>query len=93
MDLFKHKNVCPACGYQFDNHLDFNDHMTNIHPETKICPKCSGTVYWEHMRGFNFMFNYICTKCGFVVETWRCVDTVFPSKEYLKKGNRSKKSY
>jgi DNA-directed RNA polymerase subunit RPC12/RpoP len=90
--LGKKKETCPACGYKFENHDEYVNHITNIHPETKTCTKCSGTAYW-HVPGngphHGKELSYVCVECGFIVEVWR-TRTLWDDDEYLEKKDRSK---
>jgi hypothetical protein len=71
MGLFgKKKERCGACGKPFESHDECEEHITNIHPETKPCTKCSGTAYYSY-KSVSQEIQYICVRCGFVVETWK----------------------
>ena len=85
---------CPACGKNFqDDHDAYVNHITNIHPKTKLCTKCTGTTYWTHqghVAGGHAELQYVCVECGFVLESWRVVDD-FTGKQFLKEKNRNTK--
>ena len=93
MGLFgKKKETCPACGYQFENHDKYVNHITNIHPKTKSCTKCTGTTYWTyqaHVPHGHYELQYVCVECGFIIESWRVVDD-FDGSQFVKEKNRNK---
>jgi DNA-directed RNA polymerase subunit RPC12/RpoP len=96
--------TCPACGFKIeDNHELWEYHVMNTHPSTKACTKCSGTTYYRHHRetsiqrstfdigsGWDF-FSYICADCGFVLETWKTVESFIDKTEniYMPEKHRS----
>jgi Zn ribbon nucleic-acid-binding protein len=90
MGLFgTNREECSACGYQFDSRDKYVNHITNIHPKTKPCTKCTGTTYWthqDHVDEAHRELHYICVECGFILESWRVVD----SWDFIKEKNRSK---
>jgi hypothetical protein len=64
------RETCGACGRKFDDHDVYEDHITNIHPKTKPCTKCSGIAFYSY-KSISQDIDYICIHCGFVVETWK----------------------
>ena len=96
MGLFgKKEETCPACGFKFENHDEYVNHITNIHPRTKPCTKCTGTTYWNyqgHVAGGSGEIHYVCVECGFILESWRVVDD-FDGWQFLKEKNRSKNNF
>ena len=79
-DKFNQK--CHACKKPFDNEDVFEEHKKDIHPFTKSCPKCQGTmgIVYPKSRAENVYgrddgwFEYICSECGIVGERWATYD-------------------
>ena len=69
MGLFgKKKEKCPACEKPFDNHDEFIEHITTIHPEEQPCPKCKGTMRWVDVSSGNEPYaspQPVCHNCGY----------------------------
>jgi len=72
--LGKKKEKCPACDKPFEDHDEYVNHITNIHPPHKPCPKCQNIMYWKLVGGHapycQHMVIYICSDCGFIGESW-----------------------
>jgi hypothetical protein len=67
MGLFgKKKEKCPACDRPFENHEEFIEHITIIHPEEQPCPKCKGTMRWVNARAAYERPNSVCGNCGYI---------------------------
>ena len=70
----------------------------NIHPSTKSCTKCDGTVYYRHHATGSYsdkfvLFSYICADCGFVLETWKTVDGISNDNIYMLAKHRNKPAF
>ena len=72
--LGKKKEKCPVCKKPFEDHDEYVNHITNIHPPHKPCPKCQNIMYWTsaggHAPDCRHMIIYICSDCGFIGESW-----------------------
>ena len=65
----------PACKKPFEDHDEYVNHITNIHPPHKPCPKCQNIMYWAHHKAPTFWtVSYICSDCGFIGESWELWD-------------------
>ena len=87
MGLFDKRERCAACLKPFEDHAEYVDHITNLHPKGKPCTKCSGTAYWFHQTGFRqevYEVKYICPDCGFILETWGVWEKGWSDKHYIK---------
>ena len=87
MGLFgKKKEKCPACQKPFEVHDEYVNHVTNIHPPHKPCPKCQNVMEWKQLSMTlkqEWFINYICSDCGFVGESWKMWNSW--DNTYLKK--------
>ena len=64
---------CVACLKPFENHDEYVDHITNLHPKGKPCTKCSGLMQWErqHIGQPSMNLIYVCRECDFIGEMWK----------------------
>jgi endogenous inhibitor of DNA gyrase (YacG/DUF329 family) len=70
--LRKKKEKCPACERPFEDHEEFIEHITTIHPEERPCPKCKGTMRWvdsSNVGGSHTQYERpqpTCDNCGYM---------------------------
>ena len=62
----KKKEKCPACTRPFENHEEFIEHITTIHPEEQPCPKCKGTMRWTSGTSNFEQPRSVCANCGYM---------------------------
>jgi len=65
----KFKEKCHFCKMKFDDKTEFLDHVQNLHPIQKECPKCHGIMKVGKMRIDRFDWDcksYECQKCRYL---------------------------
>ena len=64
----KKKEKCPVCKREFNDHEEFIEHITTIHPEERPCPDCKGTMRWVDLTTENHPYDtpeFACDNCGY----------------------------